>query len=241
MSTHRQDRRREAAKDREQLRGELASGEHQRSRLEVFDRLAKESEEPDAEPPPMPDELRDKLVEKFGDRGAAAQPVRQTPAAVAAPSFFARLREMLAGRELAYGGLAVAACLILLAVFLPEADNRLPGGGDKVDDLRGGGGDTAVASREVAIYLYPAEAAGEVVALMNASRPVVVCDDATDFALRLADEERPLSIGVDLVDKHGWFCRDGVVGEEFVVEGDTAMEILLSLSAAADEFSAGAE
>jgi hypothetical protein len=229
MSTDPENQRRLSAEDRAALRTELAAEKAGDERLEVFDALAKQADEAEDDAPAMPDALREKLVEKFGETESkpAPQPSRSTPAA--SPGFFAQLSEFFAQKQVVYGSLAVAACALLFTVVLQNT-GRDDGG--KIDTVRGGG--QAVSADKVAIYLYPEAESASFLAMMDPDQKPVVCVDAADLAERVSQDKAPLAVAVNLEGRKLSTYRGGALGSEIPVGGETEMDLLLALRTAVD-------
>lgn len=226
---------RRAAEDRASLRDELTTAELSteeaadgNDRVHVFDALAAEADEEEA--PPMPDDLRDRLIDKFGGQSAGvAAPVRL--------SWAAKLKAMFAERPLAFGGgLAAAACVLFVLLNPPGGNDGIVGTGS-VDTLRGGegnGGAAAVTASEVKIYLHPSGAADKVRALMNPDRAVTFCADSAELATLLAAQDEPWAVAADAQSGSIVTYHHGAEHARREIAGADPMEILLGLHEAID-------
>lgn len=222
-----EDRSQKPTEDRAALREELLRAEAN-DRLRMFDALNREADPDDEEVPEMPEELRDQLVEQFGDR---------TPREVTAPratpvsGWFARMVEFFQAKPLsAYGGLAAAACAVMF-MMLQTAGGPDGTGPRKTDHVRGDKVKPS-ATAEVPVYLFPASKAAEVVELANQGREFVLCADRADFDSRRSGK---WVVAVDLDRRVVMSFGDGEATGEVPIDREGAAGVLLAVRAALDE------
>jgi hypothetical protein len=122
---------------------ELAvSGSSDRAKLLAF--LCEQAPPPAGDVPPLPEDLRQRLEEKFGAKLEPKRQTRPTQEVGMLHSLIAWVKETFSARPMAFGGgFAVAACVVLLAIlnFGPQTQpGTTPG-----DTIRSGGGNDTVA------------------------------------------------------------------------------------------------
>ena len=180
----------------------------------------------------MPDDLRDRLEEKYGARGR--EPERETSKTGPAkePGFFVQIAEFFRAKPMAFSGglLAAAACVALVVTALQHDDMG------RNDRMRGDGdGPSNGIDQTVKVYIVSSEGADALLAELNRPDDVTVVETADGLPdsgkLVVAD----LIQGKLLVIDNGKQKDERTIGND---PRDIALELndaLRSLSASKDE------
>jgi len=223
------------SEDRAALREELQrAGDTER--LRVFDALNRQSDGVDDDVPDMPEDLREKLLDRFGSSADEAAPAAQAPRTVSTegkPGFFEGIAAFFRAKPIAgFGGLAVAACALMLVLVLPQLGGDGTGGGKgaggKTDTIRGEVKPPATHS-DVQIFFFPESKAAEVVALMSEDRKVILCEDVSDFAQKRQAEKVHWAVVVDLENRSISNIEAGKPTGDTAIDGDDAESVLLGI------------